>query len=354
MRFARQTLIAVLLAGLVAAFWCRCPCSVRRKLRRRLAAASSSAAEAPPQPQLDKWNDAHSIPRSNQPAFNWLKLLSLFLLVLIWVKSADWINRDSQIFDQGYGMWNPMIFFPVLVCFLLFAFPCLDRISAFHRRRRSRCLLCYLATFIPYVVMRNKSVALHQRVFTADWFRYEFATMLNKVGIKMEARAEGRVRKGRECRPDGHRWAGRAGETGQSAHRPAVARLFAGQGADCRHGRSASGSRDARLHAAIGRLAAIDRRRLAQRQGERPRIGRRDAGRDENAGESGHERAAQEAGREVWREVQRPQVRLPRLHSQGVKTASASCSTCWAASERRSSTTKTWECGRSSPSNGQS
>src|SRR4029077_5170577 len=131
--------------------------------------AAPAAEAAPPAPSLDKWNDAHSIPRSNRPAFNWLKLASLFLLFLIWVKSADWINRNSQIFDQGYGVWNPVIFGPVAICLLAFAFPVFIGFPHFIAATVA-ILLCYLATFIPYVGTRNKSVALHQRVFTADWF----------------------------------------------------------------------------------------------------------------------------------------------------------------------------------------
>ena len=51
--------------------------------------------------------------------------LLILLLILIWVKSADWVNRDTQIFDLGYGKWNPILFFPFLAILLLFAFPVL-------------------------------------------------------------------------------------------------------------------------------------------------------------------------------------------------------------------------------------
>ena len=46
---------------------------------------------------------------------------------MIWVKSADWVNRDTQIFDLGYGTWNPILFFPFFAVLLLFAFPVVDR-----------------------------------------------------------------------------------------------------------------------------------------------------------------------------------------------------------------------------------
>ena len=31
----------------------------------------------------------------------------VLLLILIWVRSCDWINQDTQIFELGYGKWNP-------------------------------------------------------------------------------------------------------------------------------------------------------------------------------------------------------------------------------------------------------
>ena len=39
-------------------------------------------------------------------------------------------------------------------------------------------------------------MALHQRVFTPDWFRYEVATLLNKVGVKIEAERKAEYEKG--------------------------------------------------------------------------------------------------------------------------------------------------------------
>ena len=109
------------------------------------------------------------------------------LLFLIWVKSADWVNRDTQIFDLGYGKWNPILFFPFFAVLLLFAFPVHHRPADIFWSRPSCCRSCYLATFMPYVVMRNKAVQLHQKVFTPDWFRYEFAMLASKVGMKIAA-----------------------------------------------------------------------------------------------------------------------------------------------------------------------
>src|SRR3989304_512313 len=89
-------------------------------------AAAAAAEEAPapaPPPRLDQWNDAHSIPRSKVSAVYWVKLFLIWLLFVTWVKSGDWINCDSQIFNLGYGTWNPAIFFPFAAVLVFFTFP---------------------------------------------------------------------------------------------------------------------------------------------------------------------------------------------------------------------------------------
>jgi len=114
---------------------------------------------------------------------------------LIWVLSADWINQDSQIFDLGYGKWNPIIFFPYLAVLLLVAFPILVGVANFWVAS-GLLLVVYLATYIPYVVTHNKAVQLHQRVFTPDWLRYEFAELVGKVGWKIEHERKAEYEKG--------------------------------------------------------------------------------------------------------------------------------------------------------------
>jgi type II secretory ATPase GspE/PulE/Tfp pilus assembly ATPase PilB-like protein len=160
-------------------------------------ADAEPAAPAPQPAQIDKWNDPHSIPRMKQPFVFWLKLLTLWLLVLIWVKSADWVNRDSQIFDLGYGKWNPILYFPFVVLLLFVAFPIIVGLPMNFLVAAIVLPICYLATFVPYVVTRNKRVQLHQKVFTPEWFRYEIAHLLNKVGLKIiEAERKAEYEKG--------------------------------------------------------------------------------------------------------------------------------------------------------------
>jgi type II secretory ATPase GspE/PulE/Tfp pilus assembly ATPase PilB-like protein len=157
-------------------------------------AAADQAAAQPP-PSLDRWNDAHSIPRFDRPSISWLKLASIWLLFLIWVKSADWVNRDTQIIELSYGLWNSVLFFPFAALLLFTAFPFAVGLP-YYIVAAILLSLCYLGTIIPYVVVRNKAVPLHERVCTPDWFRYEFAYLAGKVGLKIEAERKADYEKG--------------------------------------------------------------------------------------------------------------------------------------------------------------
>ena len=61
--------------------------------RRRCGRSGRGGARAVPRP-LER---PHSIPRLKSPSISWLKLASIWLLFLLWVRSADWVNRDSQL-----------------------------------------------------------------------------------------------------------------------------------------------------------------------------------------------------------------------------------------------------------------
>lgn len=143
----------------------------------------------------DKWNDNHAISRFAKPAVHWAKLLPIVLIYFIWVAAGDWVNRDTQIHDLGYGKWNPILFFPFVLLLLFLVFPIF--LGLYNFIVAAIVLpVCLLATFVPYVMTHNKSVQLHQKVFTRDWFRFEFARLGGKVGLKIEAERKAEYEKG--------------------------------------------------------------------------------------------------------------------------------------------------------------
>ena len=59
--------------------------------------------------------DPHEIERGAGGYLSWIKLLMLALLFFVWVRLADWINRDAVRYRQFLGMaseiWNPIVVF---------------------------------------------------------------------------------------------------------------------------------------------------------------------------------------------------------------------------------------------------
>lgn len=120
-----------------------------------------------------------------------LKVLMVFVVLWMWVGATDWVNRDSQIYRLGHFKWNTIAFFPFfLVAAILFFVPLATVIRA------PVLLVMFLATWIPYVVVHNKNVQPHQTVLTGPWWRYAFASVVGKVGIKMSTERTAEYEKG--------------------------------------------------------------------------------------------------------------------------------------------------------------
>ncbi len=120
-----------------------------------------------------------------------LKVLMLFVVLWMWVGATDWVNRDAQIYKLGYSKWNAIAFFPFfLVATLLFFLPLATIIRA------PVWLVMFLVTWVPYVIIHNKNVQPHQTVLTGPWWRYAFASVLGKVGIKVNAERKADYEKG--------------------------------------------------------------------------------------------------------------------------------------------------------------
>ena len=138
----------------------------------------------------DKWNDSHSILRNGDFSIAWPKLVTLAVLLLVWVRSVDWINRDAQIFELGYGTWNPIATAPFVVALLATFFVPNFIIGA---------VLCGLAWAVPfgiYAGKHNGAVEPHEKIFTSGWFRYQVAQALKPLGVKMEAERQPAYMKG--------------------------------------------------------------------------------------------------------------------------------------------------------------
>ena len=147
--------------------------------------ANANAAQAAPVASAikgrDQWDDQHSILRNKSASAGWPKLLAMVGLLLVWTRSADWINRDAQVFDLGYGLWNPVAVFPFVAAFAAaFLIPNFI-VSAV------LLVLTWLIPFTVYAVKHNSSVDSHEKIFTPSWFRYQAASAGKLVGLKIKA-----------------------------------------------------------------------------------------------------------------------------------------------------------------------
>lgn len=106
--------------------------------------------------------------------------LGTIVVFLLWVRSADWINRDAQRLGAPYATWNlvsvflfvgALGLFWTLLPSALIGFPVLA--------------LAWLGPLIAYVMYHNRRVLDHEKVFTPLHLRFIAAGLLAKVGIKI-------------------------------------------------------------------------------------------------------------------------------------------------------------------------
>lgn len=141
--------------------------------------AADEEAPAARVADLDEWNDSHSIFRQDDLSLSWWKALLVVVVFLFWVRSADWVNRDAQLFDLGHETWNIVMVAPFVVAMLV-ALLVPNFVIGF-----VLILLAWLVPFVMYVVKHNKSVEDHQTVFTGSWFRFQLAALGQRLGMKV-------------------------------------------------------------------------------------------------------------------------------------------------------------------------
>lgn len=161
------------------------------------AAIVAAQEEAPPP---DAAAPDAATPPSGPPApapntsFHWslvFQFLGLALVVLAWVGTGDWVNRDSQIFSLGWQKWGPIIFFPFAALLFGLMFAPIGNLI-----RLPILAVVYLATAVPYVIIHNRSVLPHQTVLTGSWWRHVFASLMGRMGVKVSGERQAEYEKG--------------------------------------------------------------------------------------------------------------------------------------------------------------
>ncbi len=137
-----------------------------------------------------------SVPLDGQnwrgPGFylSWVKIVTCWSLFLAWVGTTDWVSRDCQILELDYLRWNPIVFGSFMGAFVLLWLIPYFWVGFF------LLLIAYATPLIWYILYRNSKVQMDERVLTRDHLRYCLATMLNKLGMKMEVETKEAHEKG--------------------------------------------------------------------------------------------------------------------------------------------------------------
>ncbi len=138
--------------------------------------------------------DGHKFPNNEygRGPGGYLSIFSIvlyWLVFLVWIKAVDWVNKDIVRVKMPYAIWNPVVFFPFLIGFFIFAlgvpyigFPTL--------------LLSLVVPVGLYVFMRNKQVSPDERVLTPDHLRHVFAGKARQAGVKIDTEKKFDYQKG--------------------------------------------------------------------------------------------------------------------------------------------------------------
>jgi type II secretory ATPase GspE/PulE/Tfp pilus assembly ATPase PilB-like protein len=134
------------------------------------------------------------------------RFLLVWILFLMWVKSADWVSQDCLRLNMSYMIWNGVMFGPFIAAFLMLwllpwfevAYPLLA--------------LTYLVPLGVYIIVRNKQVEDHQRVLTSAHLRHIFSDLAGKVGLKVAAERQMDYDKGAPVKFKATAGGGRDGE----------------------------------------------------------------------------------------------------------------------------------------------
>lgn len=135
----------------------------------------------------DAW-PVYTVPFARGPGFYaaiW-KLVMLAVVTWFWVKSADWVSRDTDEMGEAIGLpasiWNPVVALPFLFGFLLAV-----TIPIFVAGWAVAFLL-WLAPFVIYVVQRNGRVTDDKKVFTPTHLQHWFANLGKKQPKQREVK----------------------------------------------------------------------------------------------------------------------------------------------------------------------
>ncbi len=141
-------------------------------------------------PEYELGKQPHTMDRGTGSYLSWIKLGSIFLFYLLWVKTSDWVNTDCQILQMPYSVWNVINFAPfVAALFLVLTIP-------IFAAGMTILVLAYIVPLAIYIVQRNSIVDPHERVMTPAHIRYLLSGQARKAGLGFSSERKAAHEKG--------------------------------------------------------------------------------------------------------------------------------------------------------------
>lgn len=112
---------------------------------------------------------------------SWVKIITCWLVFMLWVRSTDWVSRDGQEFKLHFLRWNPIVFGSFMATVVLLwlipvfwvGFPLL--------------VIAYVAPLAAYIIDRNSKVKADLRDLARDnlcsLFAYLVVDVLHVAGF---------------------------------------------------------------------------------------------------------------------------------------------------------------------------
>ncbi|HEY2881367.1 MAG TPA: ATPase, T2SS/T4P/T4SS family [Pirellulales bacterium] len=132
-----------------------------------------------PLPAPTKFGTDHEHGRGTGFYISLFKVLMVWLLFVLWVKTTDWVSQDCLRVNLNYVLWNSVVFFTFIAAFVLIWIIPMFEVAL------PLLLVAYLAPLGTFVIIRNKAVPNHQRVLTPSHIRHMISRAAGLFGMKV-------------------------------------------------------------------------------------------------------------------------------------------------------------------------
>lgn len=118
-------------------------------------------------------------PRGPGGYFSIFKIGISVALMLAWVATVDWLNRDALKIKQNHQKWNAIVTGPFALAFVL------QWVIPWFILSLVLMILAWIGPFVWYVWQRNKPLPDADKVFTPEHIKFLALSKLKRFGVKV-------------------------------------------------------------------------------------------------------------------------------------------------------------------------